>query len=285
MKKLILQLLVVTFTMISCVSKKKYVELENKYTDATGNLQKLQLKFDKIDQRIKRYNSKVSSLQGENISLKEKNALKLDMVDGKAVLSKEARAMMNKTLKNISPEKLSEAKTLKDSLNLAISYNIVSKTLGKREFNNSDDINVGIEETVVMISISDKLLFNSGSYQFKKSGLELLTKVVDIIEAEKSLDVMIEGHTDSQTINNASVKDNWDLSVKRATTIVRILQDKFGIAGNRMIAAGRGDTMPLYPNTSKENRSKNRRTRIILMPNLDKFFALLQKEGVIESED
>ncbi|TVZ55324.1 chemotaxis protein MotB [Lutibacter sp. Hel_I_33_5] len=283
MKKLTLALLAFVLIATSCVSKKKYVQLESKYHNTKGSLQKLQLKYAKIDKRIELYNDKINSLSGNNeVNLKTENAFKLEMVDGKAVLSKEAKSNLNKTLSKISPEKLTQAKTLKDSINLAMSYNIVRKTLGKTEFNSSDDIKVDIEETVVMISISDKLLFSSGSYNFKKSGLELLTKVVDIIQSEKSLDVMVEGHTDSQTIQNESVQDNWDLSVKRATTIVRILQSKFDIEGSRLIASGRGDTIPLYPNDSKTNRAKNRRTKIILMPNLNKFFALLAEEGIID---
>ncbi|MFK8061435.1 MAG: flagellar motor protein MotB, partial [Polaribacter sp.] len=152
------------------------------------------------------------------------------------------------------------------------------------ELQNSDDININIDKTVVMISVSDKLLFNKGSYKVRKEAFTLITKLVDIIESEPSLDVMIEGHTDSQTINNQSVQDNWDLSVKRATSIVRLLQNKFKIDGSRLIASGRGDTMPLYPNTNNENRAKNRRTRIVILPNLDKFFALLTEEGVIEKK-
>ena len=189
---------------------------------------------------------------------------------------------MNKTLLKIDPKKLATAKTLKDSLDLAISYSLVTKTLDKSDFNNSEDIDIDIEETVVMISVSDKLLFNSGSYQVKKSALKLLAKLAVIIQSEPSIDVMIEGHADSKTIKNESVNDNWDLSVKRSTSIVRLLQNKFDIEGSRLIASGRGDTMPLLPNTSNENRAKNRRTKIILLPNLNKFFALLTEEGVIE---
>lgn len=266
----------------SCVSKKKYADLESRYTDAKGNLQKLELKFKKIDKRVEIYNKKINSLRGDNVTLERENALKLKMVDGKAVVSDETRMLMNKTLSKIDPKKLASAKTLKDSLDLAVSYSLVRKALGKSEFKNSEDINIDIEETVVMISVSDKLLFNSGSYQVKKGALMLITKLADIIQSEPSIDVMIEGHADSKTIQNESVKDNWDLSVKRATSIVRLLQNKFEIKGNRLIASGRGDTMPLFPNTSNANRAKNRRTKIILLPNLNKFFALLAEEGVIE---
>ncbi|MDX6747142.1 OmpA family protein [Polaribacter sp. PL03] len=278
MRKLIIPIAVIALSLSSCVSKKKYAELETKYVDARGNLQKLELKFDKIDKRVATYNNKINSLKGDNVALERENAVKLDMVGNNAVMSNEARALMNKTLSKIDPEKLAQAKTLKDSINLAISYNIVRKTLGKAEFKNSEDIRIDIDQTVVMISVSDKLLFNTASYKIKKSGYELITKLADIIESEPSIDVMIEGHTDSRTISNVAVQDNWDLSVKRATSIVRLLQDKFNIDGSRLIASGRGDTMPLLPNTSDANRAKNRRTRIVILPNIDKFFALLSSE-------
>ena len=275
-KSLLILLLLVIGT--SCVSKKKYADLESKYIDSKGSLQKLELKFAKIDKRVEIYNNKINSLKGDNVTLEKENALKLEMLGNKAVISKEGRVVLNKTLSKIDPKKLATAKTLKDSLNLALSYNVVRKTLGKAEFNNSEDIDIDIDQTVVMISVSEKLLFNSGSYKVKKDALELITKLADIIQSEPSMDVMIEGHTDSQTIKNASVSDNWDLSTKRATSIVRLLQNKFDIEGNRLIASGRGDTMPLYPNTNKENRAKNRRIRIVILPNLNKFFALLAEE-------
>lgn len=282
MKKIILPFAIVFFTLASCVSKKKYVALENKYTDARGNLQKLALKFDKIEKRVDIYNNKINSLKDENVTLEKENAIKFDIVNDRVIISKEKKVLLNKTLAKVDPKKLANAKTLKDSLNLALNYNIVKGVLGITEYNNYDDVDINIDQTVVMISISDKLLFNTASYQVKKSALTLITKLADIIESEPSMDVMIEGHTDSRTINNESVQDNWDLSVKRATSIVRLLQDKFNIEGSRLIASGRGDTMPLFPNTTKENRAKNRRTRIVILPNLNKFFALLTEEGVID---
>lgn len=286
MKKITLPLLILVLLVSSCVSKKKYAELETKYTDTKTSLNGLKLKFAKIDKRVQIYNDKINSLKGDNVTLEKENALKLDMINGKIAISKQGRAMMKKTLSKISPEKLATAKTLKDSINLAVSYNIVRKTLGKAEFKNSEDIDIDIDQTVVMITVSEKLLFNSGSYKLKKSALKLITKLADIIESEPSMDVMIEGHSDTNKVINKteSVEDNWDLSAKRATSMVRLLQNKFGIDGSRLIASSRGDTMPLYPNTTKENRAKNRRIRIVILPNLNKFFALLAEEGVIEKK-
>lgn len=279
MRNLILPVSICMLMITSCVSKKKYVELENKYTDTKGNLQKLQLKQEEIDRRVEIYNDRINSLKDDNANLEEENELKFDVNSDNIVISKKGRDIMNATLAKVNPEKLAKAKTLKDSLNLALSYNIISQTLGEAELLNSDELDIDIDETVVMISISDKLLFNTGSYRIKESAYFLITKIADIAEAEPSIDIMIEGHTDSQTISNAAVQDNWDLSVKRATSIVRLLQNKFKIDGNRLIASGRGDTVPLLPNTSSENRAKNRRTRIVILPNINKFFALLNSEN------
>lgn len=184
---------------------------------------------------------------------------------------------MRETLSKVYPEDLAKAKTLKDSLNLAISYNLKNK-MNSSDLSGSDDINIDIEQTVVMISISDKLLFNNASFRVKDGAYNFLEKLAKLLNSEQSMDVMIEGHTDSKTINNEVVQDNWDLSVKRATSIVRILEDKYNVDGSRLIASGRGSTMPLLPNTSNANRAKNRRTKIIILPNLDKFFALMGEE-------
>lgn len=285
MRKAFLLLSLFIILMSSCVSKKKYAALESEYKTTKSNLNNLKLKFSKIENRVKLYNEKINSLKDDNVSLqKEKNAIDFKIIDGVPQVSPKVRKMMDATIKKIDPKKLAKAKTFKDTLNLVVSYNVFKKTLVSKELQRSSDINIDIGQTVVMISVSDKLLFNKGSYRVRKEALKLITKLADIIESEPSMDVMIEGHTDSQTINNESVQDNWDLSVKRATSIVRLLQNKFGIEGHRLIASGRGDTMPLFPNTSKDNRAKNRRTRIIILPNLDKFFALLAEEGVIETE-
>jgi chemotaxis protein MotB len=268
----------------SCVSKKKYVALENQHIGIKGALQKTTLEkdkltanFKKIESRVASYNKKINSLESDNVTLEKENEVKLDKVGDIAVLSNETRKKMSAILAKVDPSVLAEAKTLKDSLNIAISYNLKNK-MNIDDLGTSGDIDINIDQTVVMISIADKLLFNTASYRVKKGAYKVITKLADIIKSEPSIDVMIEGHTDSRTINNAVVQDNWDLSVKRATAIVRLLENKFDVDGSRLIAAGRGDTMPLVPNTSNKNRAKNRRTKIIILPNLDKFFALLAED-------
>ncbi|XRE44389.1 OmpA domain protein [Tenacibaculum discolor] len=275
-------------TMTSCVSKKKYVELEQKYNDTRGNLQKttlekeqLEAKFAKIEKRVDDYNDKINSLKNVNESLHEENSVKLDMVGNTAVISNSMKEKMRETLKNVDPAELANAKTLKDSMNVAVSYNL-KKSINTSELENDEDVNIDIDQTVVMISVSDKMLFNTASYRVKRNANKLIKKLADIINSEPSMDVMIEGHTDARSFNSGVLQDNWDLSVKRATSIVRLLEKKYGVDPSRLIASGRGSAMPLVDNNTASNRAKNRRTRIVILPNLDKFFGLLAKEENIK---
>lgn len=287
MKKVIIALTVIALTT-SCVSKKKYVALEQKYNDTRGNLQKttlakekLEAKFSKIEKRVVSYNKKINSLKDVNSSLQKENDVKLDMVGNTTVISNSMKKKMKETLAKVDPAELANAKTLKDSMNIAISYKL-KKKINVSDLENSDDVNIDIDQTVVMISVSDKLLFNTASYKVNRNANKLLKKLADVINSEPSMDVMIEGHTDSRTINNEVIQDNWDLSVKRATSIVRLLEKRYGVDPSRLIASGRGSSLPLVENNSSKNRARNRRTRIVILPNLDKFFGLLAEEEVIK---
>lgn len=273
MKKISILLLAIVIS--SCVSKKKYVALEHENGEIKSELQKtrvakedLEAKFDKIQTRVDEYNTKITSLKQENDS-------KYEIVGDKGTLmSNDSKKIMRQTLTKVDANKLSQAKTLKDSMNLAIAYNL-GKTIQASNMNEDEDIAVDINETVVMISISDNMLFNTGSYQISSKADTILKKLADVINSEPSLEVMVEGHTDSRTINTVNISDNWDLSVLRATSVVRKLQDKFDVAPEKMIAAGRSSYQPLVENDSKDNMSRNRRTRIVILPNIDKFFALM----------
>ncbi len=288
MKKTIILLGVTALVMSSCVSKKKYLALEEQYQSTKGNLQQttlekqeLEAKFAKIEQRVENYNEKINSLKNYNTNLQEENNVKLDMVGNTTVISNSLKEKMKETLAKVDPAALENAKTLKDSLDVAIAYNL-KKSINTSELENSDDIDINIDKTVVMISVADNLLFNTASYRVKKKAHKLIQQLANVINSEPSMDVMIEGHTDSRSIKNAVVQDNWDLSVKRATSIVRLLEKKYSVEPNRLIASGRGSSVPLVENTSATNRARNRRTRIVILPNLDKFFGLIAEEGTIE---
>lgn len=273
MKKTALTLLTVAL-LASCVSKKKYVALENQNGELKSQLQKTQVeneelegKFAAIQERVDEYNNKISSLTDENNS-------KLVTVGDAAVISEDTKVEMRKTLANVDPALVGQATSLKDSMNLAITYNL-QQSMSNTDLNEDEDIAINIDETVVMISISDKLLFNTASYRISNKADDILQKLADVINSEPSIEVMVEGHTDSRSIHNAKVQDNWDLSVLRATSVVRKLQNEFGVDPEKMIASGRGEYQPLVGNDTKEDRSKNRRTRIVLLPNINKFFALM----------
>lgn len=281
MKKISI-LLVTMFLLSSCVSKKKYMALEQENGEIKSELTKtrvekedLETKFAKIQARVDDYNAKINSLNEDVEGLTLENDIKLDVNADGSVISNEAKRKMLATLENVDQEKLANAKTLKDSMNLAVQYNL-EKSMDTSNLDEDEDIAVNINETVVMISISDKMLFNTGSYRLSSKANGILEKLADVINSEESIDVMVEGHTDSRTINTDKIADNWDLSVLRATSVVRRLQNKYNVKPEQLIASGRSSYQPLVANDSRENRSKNRRTRIILMPNIDKFFALME---------
>ena len=250
-------------------------EIKSQLTKTQVEKEDLENKFAKIQARVDDYNAKINSLNEDVEGLKIENDIKLDVNADGTVMSNAAKSKLLATLENVDPAKLAEAKTLKDSMNLAVQYNL-EKTMDTSELDEDEDIAVNINETVVMISISDKMLFNSGSYRISSKANNILQKLADVINSEESIDVMVEGHTDSRSISTEKIADNWDLSVLRATSVVRKLQHKYNVDPAKLIASGRSSYQPLVDNDTRENRSKNRRTRIILMPNIDKFFALME---------
>ncbi|NND88816.1 MAG: OmpA family protein [Flavobacteriaceae bacterium] len=264
----------------SCVSKKKYVELESQYNNTVSTLSKTQLekeeieqKYARIEERVANYNQKIQSLSETNENLEMNSLQQYENV----VLSNKDKMQMKAALAKVDQNKLAEARTLQDSMNLIVSYNL------KKNLDNSliadgeeDDITIDIDNTVVMITISDKLLFKSGSYRVNPKANSLLERLANVINSEPALEVMVEGHTDAQTVKpGAYIKDNWELSVERSTAVIRKLQEDFGVAPEKLIAAGRSSFHPITENDSKEGRATNRRTRIVILPNLDKFLALL----------
>ncbi len=279
-KSLILTGILGASMMVSCVSKKKYTELESNLMKtqtelAMTNEEKAQLeeKMAIIEARVAEYNARINSLRDTNDALSETNN-SLYSIEGSTVMSKNSKAKMKETLTKVDQAKLAQAQTLEDSVNLAIEYNLRQNITENTE-GEEDDVEISIDQTVVMISVSDKLLFNTGSYRINTKADPLLKKLAEVINAEPSLQVMIEGHTDPRSISTGVIEDNWDLSVKRATSIVRKLQKDYAVAPEKLIAAGRASYMPVVENDTPENMAINRRTRIVLIPDLDMFFAML----------
>ncbi|WP_439131395.1 OmpA/MotB family protein [Polaribacter sp.] len=265
----------------SCVSKKQYAELELNHAKTKDELLKVETTLQKCLIEKEKQITQVSSLSNQVASLKEdkKNALK--QVENLTVLSKSSSEGINNVISQLSEKDkyingIRRAMTQKDSLNLAIKYHLTKNlTDGIQD----EDIEVNVEKTVVFISISDKLLFKTGSYNVTDKAYTVLEKIAKVIKGQPEMEVMIEGHTDSTPIKRNLIQDNWDLSALRATSITRILQYKYGVQPQRLIAAGRSQYIPLVPNDTKENKAKNRRTKIIIMPKLNQFFDLLEQDA------
>lgn len=262
----------------SCVSQKKYTELEGNYNKKSQEL--VDAKADLMKCRIEN-EGKISSLEQQVIDLRKDKEKTLEYVDNLTVLSKSASDNIKETLAQMGKKDeyityIQKAITRKDSINIALGFKL--KKVLKDGFHD-EDIQVDVEKTVVYISIADKLLFKSGSATISSKAKDVLGKVAEVIAAQPDLEVMVEGYTDNKkVISNASIKDNWDLSVKRSTSVIRVLQNDFNIDPARLVAAGRSEYKPLESNDTVEGRARNRRTRIVLMPQLDQFFNLLENK-------
>jgi chemotaxis protein MotB len=277
MKKISLILISVMFVS-SCVSKKDFAALQSEKTKTQaqlitvkGNLQKCLIEQD---EKVFALTEQIKYLQAD-----KKNALK--QVENLTILTQSSSDNIKTVIAQLSAKDkyingVREAMTQKDSLNLAIKYHL---TRNLTEGIQDKDIEVNIEKTVVFISISDKLLFKSGSYNVTDGAYTVLEKIAKVINDQPQMEVMIEGHTDTTPIKRAIIQDNWDLSALRATSITRILQYKFDVKPNRLIAAARSQYIPLVSNDTPENRAKNRRTKIIIMPRLNQFFDLLEQDA------
>jgi chemotaxis protein MotB len=280
MKKIIALFVFSAILVSSCVSKKQYAELEMNHSKTKDELLEVETTLQKYLIENEKQTTQVSSLNEQVASLKEDKSNALKQVENLTVLSKSSSEGINKVISQLSEKDkyingIRRAMTQKDSINLAIKYHLTKNlTDGIQD----QDIQVNVEKTVVFISISDKLLFKSGSYNVTDKAYSVLEKIAKVVNDQPNMDVMIEGHTDTTPIKRNLIQDNWDLSALRATSITRILQYKYGVKPQRLIAAGRSQYVPLAANDTKENKSKNRRTKIIIMPRLNQFFDLLEED-------
>ena len=268
MRRTLLILTLAVMTLTSCGSKKKIAELEAKNKEIQDLLNTATIKLNTCL-------AEKNSLTDQVDYLKKNNS---DLHNTMATLSSKDAANVERSLEMIKEKdlritRLQDALTRKDSVTLALVTSI-KRAVGM----NDPDIEVNVEKGVVYISIADKLLFKSGSYQVSDRAKEILGKVAAIVKDKPNFECMVEGHTDNVPIKNPVLQDNWDLSVKRATSIVRILQQDFGIEPGRLVAAGRGEYVPLESNDTAEGRARNRRTRIYVLPKIDQFYDMIEKE-------
>ena len=293
--KIFLALAILSIGAYSCVSPKKlqdaeakygqlngaYADLQGKYRDAQDAITKSKTDADRASDRTKSLQSTIDELNKQVDFLKSNNNVVLSQLKDMSVVTGAQAESIKKSLDNIGAKDLyiqglQSSMARKDSINM----NLVMNLKGAIGDLNDGDINVKVDKGVVYVDISDKLLFKSGSFNITDKAKVVLGKVAKVLAAQPAIDFMVEGHTDSkQLISGGSLmEDNWDLSVKRATTIVRVLQDTYGIDPKRMTAAGRSEYIPIAENNTSENRARNRRTRIVILPQLDQFFQLLEKK-------
>ncbi len=300
--------LFVLFSIIlstSCVSKKQLARVQSELDLANEQLgkcgkslhdymakisiceqekERLKGELKNLNTNLKLRAEQITDLKDQISDIRTQRDKTVEQVGDLTVLSQSASDNIKETLQQLEYKDkyinlLQSAKTKADSINLALAVNL--KSVLKKGIED-DDINIKVDKTVVFINLSDKMLYRSGRWDLSTRAYDVLGKIAKIIQSRPNFEVMVEGYTDNVSINNSCIRDNWDLSVKRATSVVRALQNRFNIDPNRLIAAGRGEYNTLATNDTKEGRAVNRRTRIIILPKLNQFYDLLNPDLVPE---
>ena len=276
MKKIAL-IAAIALTAVSCVSKKQYAELEAKQRNTEDLLNSATVKLNSCLEEKAGLTARANSLESQVASLNATNGDLIKQIGEFTTLTQQGAANLERSLeslkeKDLTIRKLQDAVTRRDSVNLALVQSLKG-VLGNLD---DEDIEVSVEKGVVYVNISDKLLFKSGSYAITDRAKEVLGKVAKVVNNKPDFEFLVEGHTDPDPISRSGVKDNWDLSVLRATAVVRLLQDEFGVDPKRMTAGGRSEYIPVAPNDSAEGKARNRRTRIVVLPKIDQFYNMIE---------
>ena len=277
MKKFLILVACSSLFLSSCVTNKKYAELEGKQKTTQDLLNTATVKLNDCLSERSGLSAENNALKSQVTSLNATNGELINQIGDFTDLTIKGASNLEKSLesmkeKDLTINKLRDAITRRDSVNLAL----VQSLKGVLGDMNDTDIEINVEKGVVFVSISDKLLFKSGSINISEKAKEVLGKIAMVVNNKPDFEFLVEGHTDSKTISTNCIKDNWDLSVLRATTVVRILQDDFGVSPARMTAGGRSQYVPKSANDTAEGRAKNRRTRIVILPKLDQFYTMIE---------
>lgn len=279
MRKVFLMFSLAALTLSSCGTKKIIADLEQKNKDCQDLLNSTTVKLNICLTEKEALNKQYESLNQQNDYLKKNNSDLMSAAKDMTILTTKGAQNIEKALETIKEKdlkitRMQDALTKKDSVTIALVTSLKS-AVGISD----PDIEINVEKGVVFISIADKLLFKSGSYVVSDRAKEVLGKVAKVVNSRPTFECMVEGHTDNVPFTgNAVLIDNWDLSVKRSTAIVRVLTNELGVKPSQLIAAGRSEFIPLVENNSAENRAKNRRTRIVVLPKIDEFYDMIEKE-------
>ncbi len=263
--------------LTSCVSKKEFMALETKHKATQDLLNSATVKLNKCLSDEAASAARLEELKNRLADMKSSNQALIENTKDMTVLTTQGAKNVEKSLeslkeKDLKISRLQDALSKKDSVTLALVTSL-KKAVGIDD----PDIEINVEKGVVFISIADKLLFQSGSYNVTTKAKDVLAKVAKVIKSKPDFEAMIEGHTDSRSYSKGVLIDNWDLSVKRSTSIIRVLQE-LGVNPGQLIAAGRSSYVPLADNDTAENRAKNRRTRVVVLPKIDQFYEMIEEE-------
>lgn len=277
-RSIILMTAIVALAATGCVSKKKYAALNADYKSLQSEYNTTQLALTECQTGGKSLQAMLADARKGNEDLQKNYAELQNLLNQSMANNSQGNVNISKLVDEINAsnkyiKQLIEAKSKSDSLNMALTNNL-TRSLSSSELR---DVDVKVLKGVVYISLADNMLFRSGSYQISDKAMDILSKIAKIIKDYKDYDVLIEGNTDNVPISRTNIRNNWDLSALRASSVVQVLQDKFGVDPSRLTAGGRGEYNPIATNSTPEGRQLNRRTQIIITPNLDQFMDLIDK--------
>lgn len=270
-------------SMGSCVSKKEFQQLKGDYTNLQGLYNQSQVDLATARTHGKSLEDRLADAQRENSELKRQLAALQGSLDKSLVQNNQGSINISKLVDEINAsnkyiKQLVEAKTKSDSLNLVLTNNL-TRSLSRDEL---QEVDVKVLKGVVYVSLADNMLYRSGSYEVNERAKTTLSKIAKILGDYKDFEVLVEGNTDDVPITRPNIRNNWDLSALRASSVVQVLQNDYGIAPNRLSAAGRGQYNPVATNDTELGRQRNRRTQIIITPKLDQFLDLIDKAPTTE---
>lgn len=277
-RSIILMTAVAALTVTGCVSKKKYEALSSDYNSLQSQYNTTQLALTECQTGGKSLQAMLADAKRGNEDLQRNYAELQNALNQSIANNSQGNVNISKLVDEINAsnkyiKQLIEAKSKSDSLNMVLTNNL-TRSLSSSEL---QDVDVKVLKGVVYISLADNMLFRSGSYQISDKAMDILSKIAKIIKDYKDYDVLVEGNTDNVPISKTNIRNNWDLSALRASSVVQVLQDKFGVDPSRLTAGGRGEYNPVATNSTAEGRQLNRRTQIIITPNLEQFMDLIDK--------
>lgn len=283
---LIIAIAASAITLTSCVSNKKYSSLQGEYDALNKEYNATQMALAESRANNKSLETMLAEARKRNQELKDDYAALQGSLDQSLKQSAQGSVNISKLVDEINAsnkyiKQLVEAKSKSDSLNMVLTNNL-TRSLSRDEL---QDVDIKVLKGVVYISLADNMLFKSGSYQINERAMETLSKIAKIIKDYRDYDVLVEGNTDNVPISRTNIRNNWDLSALRASSVVQVLQTKFGVNPSRLSAAGRGEYNPIADNSTDTGRQRNRRTEIIITPKLDQFLDLIDQAPEHEATD